>query len=160
MGANARFIQAAGKAGRTVVARLKPKTDLVGGLIEICEANNIRCGAVLGGLGTLERAVFLSAAPAPGTKSGIGYSDTIRVEGPVEFICGQGLITEKEGEIFIHFHGMFMDMNMKVYGGHFNPGENPVLSTIDVVIFEAEGVRAPRLMDEELDLVLMFPEKT
>jgi hypothetical protein len=51
-----------------------------------------------------------------------------------------------------------MDLNRKIYGGHFNPGDNPILSTFDVIILEAEGVQAERRLDEELDLELMFPQ--
>jgi len=153
-----RFLDAAGKAGRTVVARLKPKTDLVGGLIDICKKNGISCGVILGGLGTLEHAVYLTAAPAPETKAKVTYSDPIRLEGPIEFICGQGIIMERADDLFIHFHGIFMDLNLKIYGGHFNPGGSPVLSTFDVIILETEGVQAERRLDEELDLELMFPQ--
>ncbi len=159
MGSNSRYNYAAGTSGKTVVARLKPKTDLIGGLIEICNENGIRCGAIVCGLGTLDGAVVLTAAPTPGTKSGVGYSEPIIVKGMIEFICGQGIIMEKEGDLFIHFHGLFMDEGGKFYGGHFNPGGNPVLSTIDVVITEAAGVKAMRMLDKDLDLEVMFPQK-
>jgi predicted DNA-binding protein with PD1-like motif len=132
---------------------------LIGGLLEICKENGITCGAIVCGLGTLDGAVVLTAAPAPGTKSGVGYSEPIIVKGMIEFICGQGIIMEKEGDLFIHFHGLFMDEGGKFYGGHFNPGGNPVLSTIDVVITEAAGVKALRMLDKELDLEVMFPQK-
>lgn len=154
------FLDAAGTAGRTVVARLKPKTDLVGGFAEVCKKNDINCGVILGGLGTLERAVFRTAVRKPETRARVGYSDPITVEGPIEFICGQGIIMEKEGDLFVHFHGVFMDMDMKVHAGHFNPGGNPVLSTIDFVVVETEGVTAERTMDDELGLELMLPRRS
>ena len=140
-----------------VVARLKPKTDLVGGFIEVCKKHGIKCGVILGALGTLEKAVVFTAVPKPGTKAKVGYSDPLKIEGPIEFICGQGIIMEKNDDLFVHFHGIFMDMKMKIYAGHFNPGENPVLSTMDFIIMETEGVRAQRTLDQDVDLELMLP---
>lgn len=159
MNAKNRIIQACGNTGKMIVARLRPGSDLIESMINICETNEISCGIILGSLGTLEKAELFTAAPASGTKSGVGYSEPIRVKGPIEFINGQGIIMEREGDIFIHFHGMIMDLDRKIYGGHFNPGNNPVMSTIDIIMIETNSVKAVRKLDPELDLELMFPQK-
>ena len=64
-----------------------------------------------------------------------------------------------EGEVFYHFHGVVMDQNGRVWGGHFHregtimpdgkklPGGNPVLATIDFTIIGHEGARIARKMD-------------
>lgn len=149
---------AIGHAGRVIVARLLPGTDLVATIRAICTDHDIRAGVVLGSLGTLQRARLLTVARVPSHKSGVGYSDPLLLDGPIEFINGQGIISELEdGTIFVHFHGTITDTEMRLYAGHFDPVGNPVLSTMDVTIIETLGVRVRRELDPETELVLNYP---
>lgn len=149
---------AIGQSGRVVVARLLPGTDLVATLRAICMEHSIRAGVVLGALGTLQRVRLLTVARVPTHKSGVGYSEPLVLDGPIEFINGQGIISELEdGTIFVHFHGTVTDTAMNIYAGHFDPIGNPVLSTMDVTIIETIGVQVNRELDPETDLVLNYP---
>jgi predicted DNA-binding protein with PD1-like motif len=151
---------AVGQAGRVIVARLLPGTDLVATIGEICAEHDIRAGVVLGSLGTLQRARLLTVARVPTHKSGVGYSDPLLLEGPIEFINGQGIISELEdGTIFVHFHGTITDTEMRLYAGHFDPVGNPVLSTMDITIVETIGVHVRRELDPETELVLNYPRE-
>ena len=59
------------------------------------------------------------------------------VDGPLEFICGQGKIGFPEGkDPVVHFHGLFVTSEGKLMGGHFFPGDNPVWATFEVIIQE------------------------
>jgi predicted DNA-binding protein with PD1-like motif len=149
---------AIGQTGRVIVARILPGADLVATLRAICTEHGIRAGVVLGSLGTLQSARLLTVARVPTHKSGVGYSDPLLLDGPIEFINGQGIISELEdGTIFVHFHGTITDTAMTMYAGHFDPVGNPVLSTMDVTIIETVGVKVRRELDPETDLVLNYP---
>lgn len=151
---------ALGQTGRVIVARLLPGTDLVATIRALCTEHDIRAGVVLGALGTLQRARLLTVAKVPTHKSGVGYSDSLLLEGPIEFINGQGIISELEdGTIFVHFHGTITDTEMNQYAGHFDPVGNPVLSTMDITIIETTGVHVRRERDPETDLVLNYPRQ-
>lgn len=147
-----------GRSGRMLVARLLPGADLVDSIMALCQDHGISAGIVTSVMGTLRKATLYTAGPRPDLKGGIGYSDPILVPGPLEFITGQGLLSVLgSGELFVHLHGLISDLEMKIYGGHFSPSGNPVLSTIDVAITETVGVRVPRVFDPETELVLNAP---
>lgn len=152
---------AIGQTGRVIVARLLPGTDLVATMRALCTEHNIRAGVVLGSLGTLRRARLLTVARVPTHKSGVGYSDPILLDGPIEFINGQGIISELEdGTIFVHFHGTITDTDMNMYAGHFDPVGNPIMSTMDITIIETVGVHVQREHDPQTDLTLNYPRQS
>lgn len=151
---------AIGQTGRVIVARLMPGTDLVATIHDICAEHAIRAGVVLGSLGTLQSARLLTVTRVPTHKSGIGYSDPLLLDGPIEFINGQGVISELEdGGLYVHFHGTISDTEMNLYAGHFDPTGNPVLSTMDVTIIETVGVDVRREPDPETDLAVNHPRQ-
>lgn len=154
-----RYKCGAGRPGRMLIARLLPGTDLVAGIIRLCVDHGIQAGIVTSVMGTLRSAEIYTAGPRPDLRAGIGYSEPLLLAGPLEFITGQGLLSvQDDGQLFVHLHGMVSDLQMKIYGGHFFPGGNPVLSTIDVAITETAGVKVPRTFDPETELELNAPE--
>jgi uncharacterized protein len=141
-----------------LVARLLPGADLVGSIMKICRDHDISAGIVTSVMGTLQKSALHTAVRRPDLKGGIGYSDPFMIPGPLEFITGQGLLSVLEsGQLFVHLHGLISDLEMRIYGGHFSPSGNPVLSTIDVSITETVGVKVPRVFDPETELVLNAP---
>lgn len=153
-----RYKCATGSPGKMMVVRLLPKADLVGSIKKICEENEIMAGTISSIMGTLQKALVYTLAPRPDLKGGIGYSDPLVLEGPLEFITGQGIISVLDsGELFVHLHGIVSDLKMRIYGGHFNEADNPVASTMDLSITETNGVRIARLYDPETELVLNAP---
>jgi hypothetical protein len=146
------------KAGRVVLARILRDTDLVTGIIEICRQSRIVTGAVQMAIGSLRRAEFSWAIPSTKTKRGSERTQPLSIEGPLEFITGQGMVCLADPEKpVIHFHGVLCDPNGKAWGGHFFPGGNPVHSTMDVVITEIDGARMNWEHDPEIDLELPVP---
>ncbi|MFZ7103424.1 MAG: PPC domain-containing DNA-binding protein [Peptococcaceae bacterium] len=136
--------------GRAVVARLPPGVDLLEGLIDVCNENKLTCGAVIALIGSLKEAGFIFAVPSGKNETNITYSEPVIVPGPLEFLSGQGLIGLREnGEITVHLHGLISDPYKNIYGGHFLPGRNPVLVTIEVLIKEFSDVVISRVFDEE-----------
>ncbi len=151
---------ASGRFGKVVPVRLRPGTDVMDGLKEVCEQNGIRQGAILMGIGSLRQLSFQVLAPKPDTKLGAGYTDPMVVPGPVEILSLQGVVFQSEtGEPLQHVHGTFADQNGKVYAGHVVAGANPVLATLDAMIAEVGDVRLIRRMEPEAGMGLYTPER-
>lgn len=146
------------KTGRMLFVRLEPGTDLLAGILEACAYNSIKYATISTVIGSLSGAKFVYAVPDNEGKLGIRYSQPVEVEGPLEFIGGQGVIgvSDKE-EAMIHFHGIVSDKDMKVYAGHFVEGGNPVLATIEAAVQELENIRLVRSYDEETEFPLFKP---
>ena len=157
-----RYMVGEGRMGKVLVGRLLPGTDLIDGIAKICTDNGIKYGVVTTAIGSLHKAVFKYLIPNSELKMGAGYGDPYEMDGPIEFCSGMGLICPNEkGELIIHFHGVFNTSLQKgykevvpdvIYGGHMEPGENPVAATVDLMIVEVKGVEMIRKYDEETEI--------
>lgn len=154
------FQATVGRSSRLVVGRLRPGTDLISGIAALAKEHGLRCGAIVSCIGSLQRATFVTLEPSPDSRVGAAYGDPIEVEGPIEFLGGRGLVgQDNTGTVRVHFHGVVSDAALRVQGGHFDPGGNPVLATLEVVIAEIEGVELARQFDEEVGLVVTYPSQ-
>ena len=158
-----RYASAEAKAGRIIQARLKPGTDLIGGIDKICEDYGIKNGMITVGIGSLRHASFKFLIPNQELKLGSGYGDPYYLEGPIEFLGGQGLICPLEdGNRAIHLHGLLNRTSVEngkpkpdyVLGGDFGVGKdkNPILATMDLMIVELKGVNITRKYDDETEI--------
>lgn len=148
-----RIVAVPSEKGRRIMGRFLPGTDLVSGVIAMCEQTNVICGTV-SIIGSLQRAEFLYATPDESGKLGFRM-EKVSIEGPLELAACQGIIGQAEsGELNIHLHGVVMDWKFKVLGGHFTPNSTFVLGTGEVVIDECSDVQALRQMDEENGMCL------
>lgn len=139
-----------------VVARMEPGRDLFEGLQIICRQFNTGTAVVVGAVGSLRRAAFMCAVKNDTCPMGIGYSEVQLLEGPVELLCAQGLVTQGlEGDLKIHLHGSFCDQNGRVYGGHLTPG-NEVLITMEVSLLILKGTRLIRRFDPEIKFERLY----
>lgn len=145
-----RYDASEGRIGRIIPARLKPKTDLIDGIEKICRDFGVKNAFVCCSIGSLEKAEFLSIVPKTGTPLKSGYSDPVKIEGPIEFTSGMGIVCKDEkGELVTHFHAVFNDHKFVPHGGHMIKGKNPVIATMDLLIVEVSGVDITRKYDEE-----------
>lgn len=149
---------AAGTVGKSVAARLLPGTDLLTGIEEVCRQNGILHASVANCFGSFQSAGYLYLVPKD-SKVGAGYGDVNRVDGPVEFLNGTGVVCQRDGQYDTHFHATMCDKEGKVFGGHMLKGQNPVLTTVDLVINEIKDVQMLRKYDEETDLTQFDPQK-
>lgn len=161
MGEARRFETANGTSGKVILAKLRPGSDLVGGLVDICRQARVECGAVQVCFGSLEKCTLnIPGKPQPGTK-GAPHGDDIVVDGPVSLIAGQGHISLADSHSpVVHFHGVVSDTDSHIYGGHLNAGGSPVASTVEVVITEVKGACMVRETDPELGRMLCFPRQS
>ena len=147
---NARITSEKARTGKVIVGTIRPGTDIITGILKICEENNLKFGNIVTMIGNLSKAHFVCVTPDDSNKMGFKVSEPIEIKGPLEFVCGQGIIgisDSKEREI--HLHCVLCDKNAKLYGGHFNKGGNPVLTTMEVVIQELKEVKLIRALDQE-----------
>ncbi|MGI6084936.1 MAG: PPC domain-containing DNA-binding protein [Acetivibrionales bacterium] len=153
-----RFHDVCGKCGKVVAARLLPNSDLLTGIEEVCKKNGIDY-ALVNCFGSFSAAGYMYLVPNEKAKVGAGYGDVVKSDGPVEFLSGVGVVCKKDGACDIHFHGTMCNKNGTVFGGHLVKGQNPTLTTVDLVIIEVEGVEMLRQYDEETDLTQFYPKK-
>ncbi|WP_312700724.1 DNA-binding protein [Sedimentibacter sp.] len=135
---------------RTVSGRITRGTDLITGIKEICREYGIKHGYIGMLIGSLDIGTFVYAVKDDSSKLNIKYSDNVVVEGPLELLCAQGLIgLDESGELSVHLHMLVSDRYMRVYGGHFVEGENPIAVTGEIVIHEIGDSDLIRKPDEE-----------
>jgi predicted DNA-binding protein with PD1-like motif len=147
-------------SSRAAIIRVLPGSDVIEGIEEACQKLGIKAGAIISCIGSLQRASVMIAVPL-NNKVGTGYSEPIKLEGPLELLSGQGTIgQDKEGEIItVHMHGVVSDKEGRLHGGHLVKGENPVLITCEVMLARIEGIPIVRGYDPEVDMQLFLSKK-
>jgi len=156
---NKDFVSVEAHKGRTIAARLMPGTDLVTGIEAVCRAHYLNYGYFASVMGSLQKAKYMIPVPNPDAPLGFKYCAPILKEGPIELICGQGVICQSEkGEIMIHLHAHGVTFDQENFAGHFSAGSNPVLATVDLVIVEIDGAKLMRRYDPITGLVMFSPE--
>lgn len=146
------------KTSDRIAGRLMKGIDLFEGIIGACkefgvEAAQFQC------LGSLQHATYVQLDQ--NEDGSLRYSSEVVTDTPVELLSGTGFVgLDMEGEMEVHFHGMFVDCNKSLNGGHFIDGRNPVAVTIEFVLFPLNGIRMQRGLDEIYGIpVFQFKEK-
>lgn len=153
------FVSVEAHKGRTIVARLMPGADLVSGIEEVCRAHQVLYGYFGSVMGSLAQATYMIAVPDPAAPLGVKYCDPLTEPGPIEVICGQGVICQSEqGGLITHLHAHGINADGKHIAGHFSPGGNPVLATIDLVVVEVDGAKMMRRYDPAAGFMMLSPE--
>jgi len=150
------MFDAVGKFGRLIAVRFEPEEDIYLKLLETCKRHGILNGVIVTGIGSLKKARFLNPIPLPHKKAGYGYSDVIELDGPIELISMNGMISHENSEVLIHVHCSFSDSEGNGYGGHLIEG-NIVLLTTDIIITEIKGIDMTRKVDAELGVPIFKP---
>lgn len=145
-----------GRVGRCIPARILPGTDLLLGIEEICRKHHVQYGYV-SCIGSLKQAGYMYLVSNPEVKMKAGYGDVLHKTGPIEFLNGTGFICQNQKSYDIHFHAVLCDETGSVFGGHMVRGENPALTTLDVMIYEVEGMIMLRDYDKETELTQFYP---
>ena len=154
-----RTLSAYGSLGNTFMIRLRPGTDLLTGIREVCEKHDIRSGVILCSIGSLQKGHLSYIKPAPESTFKAKY-EYVHLSGPIEFCSGQGTISEMEdGKIVIHMHGVLSDRHGRCYCGEVAEGNNIVLANMEIVISEIENLKMPRKLDPEVGAQLLNPEE-
>ncbi len=148
---NVRYEAAPGRPGRLLIVRLRSGSDLINGILQVCEDYGIKNGYIASCIGSLYNSKFIFGMPDESLKSKAGFSPEQETNHLTEFIAGQGSICHNEqGEVQIHFHALFNDKGF-LRGGHFDQPGNIIGTTMEIAIQEVEGVSMTRPFDSEID---------
>ncbi len=103
------------RPGRCLLARLDHDAEIISQITCLARDEKIETG-IFCVIGALKRAE-------------LGYYDQesfeyrkILVEGPMELISGQGNISIRDGQPFVHAHAVLADSEGRVWGGHLAKG--------------------------------------
>ena len=146
---------------RVVQLRIKEKADLLLGITEAVEQENIGTGVIVSGIGALEKAVFrnLKRFPEqyPVQKSDRIYLD---IEQPMELVSLGGWIARTtQGDVEVHAHfsaSTVQDGTVTTLGGHLTEGTRAGIKVVVALAVLEEG-KAAAEYDERtrsLDLCL------
>lgn len=145
-----------GSLSNGIMIRVPPGEDLIEGIEEVCEHLDIKSGAITCCIGSLQEASFMFLVPST-NKVGAAYTDPTTIPGPLQIVSAQGVIGQDEGNVFVHVHGLLIDKDGNVHGGHLIKGETPVLITSDIVIVKIEGAQLYRTYDPQVEFKLLVP---
>ena len=107
---NIKYYSVQGSPGRTIVARLRPGSDFIMSLLDICQKYKIKNGFIPSCVGGLKKTRFYYGIPDPALKGGSGFSPVQKTDYPVEFLNAQGSIChDKKGNTLIHVHAIYCD---------------------------------------------------
>jgi predicted DNA-binding protein with PD1-like motif len=100
---------------KTHIFRIKPGQELLGGISNYCQDNNISSGVIIGVIGSVESAKLNFLKALPGKYESVNYS------GPLEIVCAQGSIALKDNTLVIHIHIQLSGHDI-CSGGHLEIG--------------------------------------
>lgn len=134
-----------GTRDKIIVGRLTKDVDLLDGLLEVCKQHGVKA-ATFQCIGSLMQVGYLQ--PHINEKNELGFSNPIIIKKPVELLNGNGFIgLDENGNLDIHFHGMYVDVDGNISGGHFLRGENPTAVTVEFAIQSTDDIRFKRMND-------------
>ncbi|MBQ9420456.1 MAG: DNA-binding protein [Lachnospiraceae bacterium] len=139
--------------------RMEPGEDVWDTLLQFCKDHQIGHAVIISCIGSLAGCSFFDPGPIPGKPGLYAYGDPIEYPEPIEFITMTGTIgTEDDGTISCHLHAAFADTEGNCYAGHFKEG-NKVMTTVEIVLGEIDGVYMHRHVDPLRGVKLWEPEQ-
>jgi predicted DNA-binding protein with PD1-like motif len=157
--ANVRYISAEGEAGRLLIVRLKPGSDFISSVKQVCQDHNIVNGYIGTCMGSLATARYIYGVPDDSLKSGAGFGPEQHIGHLCEFMAAQGTVChDDKDEVLIHVHGLFVDHGT-VRAGHFDQPGNIVGTTMEIAIQEVLGIDMTRPFDSEIDQNHLYPQQ-
>ena len=133
------------KIKRTIIGQLPHGTDLLEGLTQFVQKENIRCGRIHG-IGATTHAII--AYYDQNTKK----YNSMEFKGGMEILNLIGNVSIRDGKPFVHVHILLSDPQGKVFGGHLMPGTK--LWACEVFVDEFDGEELVRGQDEKTGLFL------
>lgn len=140
-----RVATATGTVGRVVAARIRPGTDFITAIEQICADKGIQ-SAWVNCIGSLQNCDYFILERKDNVL-GAGYGEAHNCAYPVELLSASGLIVEGT----VHLHGTICSDDGKVVGGHIIKGTAKSLATIEIFITEICGANMVRAYDPECE---------
>ena len=134
-----------------IAGRLMKDVDLFEGIKEVCREFNVEA-AQFQCLGSLKHATYVQVVRGE-SEGAVKYSEKKRSSSAVEILSGTGFVGYGEnGELDVHFHGMIIDCDHQISGGHFLNGENPTAVTVEFILFPLKEVTLKRGIDSHWNM--------
>jgi len=130
---------------RTIIGQLTHGADLLEGLTQFVQKENIRCGRIHG-MGATTHAIVAY------------YDQNMKQYKPMEFKGGMeilnlhGNVSIRDGNPFVHVHILLGDQQGRIFGGHLMPGTK--VWACELFLDEFDGEELVREHEEETGLFL------
>ena len=148
-----------GGAGRVVVARLKPGSDLLLSIQEIANKEGVGAGVILSGVGLLGEARLRNCKSLPEefpiTNSNRTYLSFHR---PLEILSISGNVAMAEGSPLVHAHATLSYVEgggIGVIGGHLIEG-CIIFGFAEIILMELENIEMEKRYDDETRTLQLF----
>lgn len=125
--------------GNTLAVRIDRGDEIVSAIRDVCEKEHVRCGSV-SGIGAVGHAVVGLYK----VEEKQYHSNTF--DGEMELTSLLGNVSEKDGQVYLHFHAAFANEEGQVFGGHLN--EAVISGTGEIFIQILDGSMGRRLDPE------------
>ena len=154
-----RYVSREGRAGRVLVARLKPGSDLLLSIRDFVTKEEMKAGVILSGVGLLKKARIRNCKVLPEeypiTDSNRSY---MSFEMPLEILGLSGNVSEVDGKPWVHAHvtlsGVKEEKNI-VVGGHLIEG-CVVFGFAEIIVMQLEDIEMAKKLDDETKTFQLF----
>jgi predicted DNA-binding protein with PD1-like motif len=154
-----RYDVRSGEAGRVIVARLKPGSDLFGSLQEIVGKEGVRAGVILSGVGLLGEARLRNCKSLPEEYPITDENRTyLSFSRPLEILSLSGNIMVAEGNPLVHAHVTLSHIEgdeIRVIGGHLIEGCT-IFGFAEIILVELRDIEMEKNYDEETRTLQLF----
>lgn len=131
--------------GETIVLRLEKGEEILEIIKKLCEKEDIKAGSI-SGLGATNH-VVIGLFKVDEKKY---YSNTFEEDFEITNLTGN--ISRMNGEVYLHIHGTFANIEGKCIGGHLNKS---VISATSEIIITKINAGIKREFSEEIGLNLI-----
>ena len=131
--------------GQTVVLRLEKREEVIEAITELCKKEDIKLGSI-SGLGAANY-VTVGLFKIDEKKY---YSNTFEEDFEITNLTGN--ISRMNGEVYLHIHGTFANIEGKCIGGHLNKA---IISATSEIIINIISGEIDREFSEEIGLNLI-----
>ncbi len=131
--------------GEKIVLRLEKGEEVIESIKKLCEKEDIRLGSI-SGLGATNH-VIVGLFKVSEKKY---YSNTFEEDFEITNLTGN--ISRMNGEVYLHIHGTFADIDGKCIGGHLNKA---IISATSEIIINRINGEMGRQFSEEIGLNLI-----
>ncbi len=131
--------------GQTVVLRLEKGEEVIESITELCKKEDIKLGSI-SGLGAANY-VTVGLFKIDEKKY---YSNTFEEDFEITNLTGN--ISRMNGEVYLHIHGTFANIEGKCIGGHLNKA---IISATSEIIINIINGEVDREFSEEIGLNLI-----
>ena len=131
--------------GQTAVLRLEKGEEVIESIIALCKKEDIKLGSISG----LGAANYITVGLFKIDEKKY-YSNTFEEDFEITNLTGN--ISRMNGEVYLHIHGTFANIEGKCIGGHLNKA---IISATSEIIINIINGEVDRAFSEEIGLNLI-----